>query len=306
MIKKLLYTFFLGLSIQATLFAQQQINFSIPPNPSVNHVNFELIAPEGISYIHPSVNPNILTIHSHLKKDELSPKFISSLTNGIENINFQIQNKASKSQNRGEDKIAISIMDMGKKNQLKIHHQKQDRCNIYLNKEYPYSLNLNYAHGESYIDLSELSTKLLTINAGNAHVKIDYKKDNQVEMELFSVKIGAGDVIINNMSLAKAKFFTADMVYGNLNLKYNKPIKVNSKLNIKVGAGTLRVKIPSSSTPVSIKMNTSTFSTVQIPKGFSQQGEKIFVNAAFLQNSSSQKIISFTIDVSVGKAIFYY
>jgi hypothetical protein len=306
MIKKLLYTFFLVFIIPKVLLAQKQVNFSVPPHSSVKHVNFELIAPEGVSYLYPSINPNILTIHTRLKKDELSPKFSSSCGKGIENINFQIQNKASKTQDMGEDKIVISLMDIGKKKQIKVNTKEQDHCNIYLNKKYPYSLNLNYAHGESYIDLSDLSTKLLTINAGNAHVKIDYKKKNQMQMSLFSVKVGAGSVSINNMNLARANFFSADIVYGNLDLNFSAPTQTNSKYEIKVGAGTLKVKIPQEETPISIKMNISTFSTIKIPHGFTQQGEDMFVNQAFLQNATQKTTMNFIIDVSVGKAVFYY
>lgn len=305
LLKKLFYTFCLGLAIQLSVLAQEQNNFSIPPNVEVNHVDFKLIAPEGISYIYPSINPNILTIHTRLKKGELSPKFMTSLEEGIQKINFQIQNRASRSQNKGEDKMTISILYMGKQKKSE-PNEKKDRCNIYLNKDYSYSLNLNYAHGESYIDLSELATKLVTLNAGNAHLKIDNHKMNRVEIDTFSVKIGAGTVLIDNMDLTRTAFFTSNIVYGNLDLKFNNQVKAKSRFEIKVGAGTLKVKIPEQNTPISIKMNTSAFSTVKIPTGFVEKGKNTFVNEAYQKELNTEKSMIFLLDVSVGEAIFYY
>ena len=176
--------------------------------------------------------------------------------------------------------------------------------NIYLTNYKPYRLNLNYALGKSYVDLSNIAVERLIITSGNAHVKVGYhaKEGNRVEMDTFQVNVDLGDIEINQLNLAKAKVIMAEVGFGTLVLNFSKQPEVAAEIWARVGAGNLEIELPSESIPMIIFMKNTSYRKLHVPKNFKMVRENVYVSQAY--DPDAPNLQTFNIDLSMGNVVF--
>jgi len=176
--------------------------------------------------------------------------------------------------------------------------------NIYLTNYKPYQLNLNYALGKSYVDLSNIAVEKLKITSGNAHVKVGYhaKEGNRIEMDTFQVNVDLGDIEIDQLDLARAKVILAEVGFGTLVLNFKKQPEVSAEIWAKVGAGSLEIELPMTSIPMIIFMKNTSYRKLHLPESFKMIRENVYVSEAYDPEAASLQ--TFYIDLSMGNVIF--
>jgi hypothetical protein len=68
-------------------------------------------------------------------------------------------------------------------------------------------LDLTYAVGDTYIDLSGLPVENLKMRTGNSNVHVNYDNDmgNQLQMDTFLIKVDMGSFKATNLHLSRSK-----------------------------------------------------------------------------------------------------
>jgi hypothetical protein len=175
---------------------------------------------------------------------------------------------------------------------------------VYLADIKPMALDLNYAVGDTYIDLSGLPVERLKMHTGSANVKVNYKanQENRIPMDTFLIKVDMGTLTAKNLHLSRSSRVIADVGFGSVYMDFKDAQNITTSVMATVGAGKLEVILPSSDIPVKININDSPLCRIKVPSGFTKSKENEFTNQAFENNSVNY--LTFNVDVAVGNIIF--
>lgn len=108
----------------------------------------------------------------------------------------------------------------------------------------PIELDISAGAYEGTMDLSGIALKNLSIQDGASKASIEMKSVNPVEMDTFSYKTGASQVMIYGISNANASAVTFDGGAGDFTLDFNGEIQRDMTVNITAGVSSLTVIIP--------------------------------------------------------------
>jgi len=135
----------------------------------------------------------------------------------------------------------------------------------------PMALTINSGAYEGNFDLGGLALTNLTINDGAAQVIIDFSSVNTEKLGILSYKTGASTVTLNNLGNANFKTLIFKGGVGDYKLDFGGTFQRAGTATIRSGMSSLTLVIP-----LGIKSTvkvSSGMSNVQIPTGWSQEGE---------------------------------
>lgn len=274
-------------------FAQSK-HYLVEKNDSFDQLCFTLTATSGTCYIKPTHSAHPINIFGDPKSSNITPQIHTSLERGIQHIEFELQ----ENEPRGISKrISYNVFNNAEK-------VEENEWHVYLTRTKPLFLNLNYGIGNANVDLSGLAVKQLTINTGSADVNVRFLSDvaNKIAMDTFFVKVDMGNLNIRQLNLTRAKEIIADVGFGNLSLDFSDQPLNKSHVTASVGAGSLKITLSGSKTPVLIKINNSPLCKVRLPDNFTEIGSNIYANESY--SGDSADLLSFDLDVALGKISF--
>ena len=163
---------------------------------------------------------------------------------------------------------------------------------VYLNEQKIYNLNLNYGVGKANVNLSSIPVSNVKIETGSADVNVEYDllKPNNCLMDTFLVKVDLGSITTQNVNLSNERHVIANVGFGNAVLDFNQCPKRKCNVNASVGAGNLKVIMPSRNAPAIIYFKTSPLCNISIKDGF----------------EGAENLLTFTLDVALGNITFEY
>ncbi|MBS1486472.1 MAG: hypothetical protein JST43_02690 [Bacteroidetes bacterium] len=274
--------------------AQVKKQFTVEKTDQYNSVDLSLKAKTGNCFIRPSEHDDILNVYSNLDIEEYSHSFSNEIKGKTCVIKLSLERESQRGVGR---KISHHVFGTYERASEKF-------WKVYLTEELPYSLNLDYGLGNSNIDLAGLAISKLKINTGSADVNVSYstKTENKIEMDTFSIKVDMGSVAARQLNLARSKYVLADVGFGNMLLDFSdKPVMAHH-IKGTVGAGNLVIHLPSQETPVIVRISDSWLCSVNLSRNLKKIGDNTFANAAYSKNAKN--ILTFDLDVSMGKIIF--
>ena len=283
-----------GIACVGMAWGQMKRQFTVENSPACKSVNLQLTANSGDCYIKAGHNSEILNIFSNQDQSAYSHQFKKEIVNSSCQVYLNFKNNDSHSIGQ-----TISTRMFGE--------EKADNGTVwkmYLSDTKPYDLKLQYGVGNAHADLSGLAIRKLKINTGSADVNIGYSSlENKVDMDTLSVKVDLGSLVVQNVNLARARFTSADVGFGNMTLDFsaNAPL-VGNRIVGSVGAGNLTIILPSDQTPVLVTINDSWLCSVKIPESLKKIRNNTFANAAYSENVPNALV--FNLDVSMGNIIF--
>ena len=286
------------ISLQCIVFSEllgQVKRFYTLENGDYDKVNIILKATSNSCCIKPTVNPHIVNVFGFENNNEPTIYSNTELPGRIENLIINLNNTS------GQNETSLSGRFFNTKGSTDNH------WDLYLSKEKPMKLHLNYAIGDAFVDLSNLPIERLKINTGSADVIVSYMegRSNLVEMDTFYVKVDLGSLTVNKINYAKAKTVIADVNFGALLMDYSKPLETSSNVFASVGAGNLIIGLPASQEiPVIINIHNSPLCHVKLPKHFKKNSKHVYVSESY--NTNVSNILSFDLDVAVGQIKFVY
>lgn len=282
----------LNLSFLSGLIAQVKKFYSLE-NGDYKRVIIHLKATSNSCSIKPTVNPYLVNLFGF--DDNLTPEiYTTEDVNNTRNLMINLNNE------HGQAGASLSQKFFNVSN-----GNHQDHWDLYLSREKPMQLLLNYAIGDAYVDLSSLPIEKLKITTGSANVQVEYLdgRSNLVEMDTFFVKVDLGSLTINRINYARARSVIADVSFGALLMDYSDLLKCPSDVYASVGAGNLIIGLPSSDQiPIIININNSPLCHVNLPRQFKKMDKHIYVNDMYSYNAPN--LLTFNLDVAVGQIKF--
>ncbi|MDH5396580.1 MAG: hypothetical protein OEX02_00430 [Cyclobacteriaceae bacterium] len=248
----------------------------------------------GDCFLKPNKNEGVLDVYSQREQQHFSHTYNKQIIDRICQMNLILED--NQGQSLGS---AISTSLFGPDNK-----STDNLWQVFISEGKPYDLSLNYGIGTADIDLSGLSIETLKIHTGSADVNIGYFSGqyNKVVMDTFYVKVDLGSVRVTNLNHAKSKYVIADVGFGNLMLDLSDVSVMPSTIKGNVGAGTMHITLPRSSTPVKVTLTDSWLCRIHLPKNFRQLSENVYVNEYFGDNNKN--LLTFNLDISMGTLIF--
>jgi hypothetical protein len=165
-------------------------------------------------------------------------------------------------------------------------------------------LDLSYAVGDTYIDLSDLPIEQLKMRTGSANVTINYTEGlgNQLQMDTFLIKVDMGTFEAKNLHLSNANHIITDVGFGKVKMDFEAASYLHTNVHASVGAGKLEIILPGDNIPVRININDSPLCHIKMPKEFELLADNVYVSPGFNDELVNQ--INFNVDVAVGNIIF--
>ncbi|QSE97557.1 hypothetical protein [Fulvivirga lutea] len=284
----------LGIGIISTTLSVAQVKkqFSIDNNDAVERVDLDFGVNSGTCFIKSSTTGELLTVYGNQDFDSYSHSFNKEITDKTCIIKLNLEDDKSAGLSR-----SISYRMFGNDEK-----SSDNLWKMYLSTDKVYDLNLRYGIGNANIDLSGLSIEKVKINTGSADVSFKASDYNKVEMDTFYVQVDMGSVKVENVNLSKSKNIIADVGFGDLLLDFTDDAVLATNVHGSVGAGNLMIVLPSSNTPVKVKISNSWLCKVSLLKTFKDIGNNTFVNDAY--SETAPNTLNFNLDVSMGKIIF--
>jgi hypothetical protein len=262
-------------------------------NGDFDKVNIILRATSNSCCIKPTVNPNLVNIFGFENNTEPTIYSSSEASERIEQLVINLDNSSSENEMSLSDKF------------FKTNDKTDNHWDLYLSREKPMKLLLNYAIGDASVDLSDLPIERLKINTGSADVRVSYMegRSNQVKMDTFYVKVDLGSLTVNKMNHSRAHTVIADVNFGALLMDYSNTIENPSNVYASVGAGNLVIGLPSTiEMPVIINIHNSPLCHVKLPKNFKKEDNHVYTSESYFDNAPN--LLSFDLDVAVGQIKF--
>lgn len=280
------------LAANSLVHAQNTISLSFSDNPDFDKVKFSLTAIDGQCYIKSGNEPSVMNIE-RLSEDMAKPEFEEIIVERTRQINVKLDDKQSKS-------LGSTISRKMFSNQYVDNYTWK----VHLADIKPMELDLNYAVGDTYIDLSGLPIEKLKMNTGSANLKINYEpnRGNLILMDTFSIKVDMGTFTAKNLHLSKSGNVIADVGFGSVYMDFKEARSIATAVVATVGAGKLEVVLPSDDIPVKININDSPLCRIKIPAGFKKSTNNEFTNQAF--ENYNVNYLTFNVDVAVGNIVF--
>jgi hypothetical protein len=283
----------LGVAMAAMAWGQMKRQFTVENSPACENIHLHLKANTGDCFIKAGHNSEILNVFSNQDESSYSHYYRKEVIDNTCQVFLNFED--ADSQGIGQ---TISTRMFGDNTPVNNKIWK-----MYLSDIKPYFLELDYAVGNANVDLSGLAIRKLKINTGSADVNLGYSSlENQVDMDSLLVKVDLGSLHVKNLNLSRTKYMMADVGFGNMVLDFSNTPLVSNTIEGSVGAGNLTIILPSSQTPVIVRINDSWLCSVKIPDGMKKISANTFVNAAYAKDAKTS--LSFNLDVSMGSIIF--
>lgn len=275
-------------------YGQMKRQFSVENSPACQQVDLHVKANTGDCFIKAGHSSEILNVFSNQDQSSYSHQFRKEIVRTTCRVFLNFENTNAKGIGQ-----TISTRMFGDDQPVDNKIWK-----MYLSDSKPYNLELDYGVGNAYVDLSGLAIKKLKINTGSADVNIGYSSlENKVEMDTLSIKVDLGSLHVQNLNLSRTRYTSADVGFGNMTLDFSaNPPLVTNRIEGSVGAGNLTIILPSSQTPVLVKVNDSWLCSIKIPSGMKKIRANTFANAAYREDAKNALL--FNLDVSMGNIIF--
>ena len=275
-----------------TLNAQIKNSYSVSDNQDFDKVKFSLNATNGQCLIEPSQEVSIIDIHSSTE-GITEPYYHETIVNRTKEVNVKLAD--------GQNNYLSATFS---KRMFSRPSVEDYTWKVYLSKLKPMDIDLKYAVGDTYVDLSDLPIERLKIRTGSANVKINYKNGfgNQLEMDTFMIKVDMGTFEAKNLHLSRSENIITDVGFGKVQMDFGGAEVINTEVRATVGAGKLEIILPHKSIPIKINVNDSPMCRIKMPKKFRQSTENVFVTPDYNENQTNY--INFNIDVVVGSIIF--
>ena len=285
------FLFLLAILIGRSINAQQLTSFTVSDNTTFDRVQFSLNASQGTCFIKPGHPSSLMDIKSSSENLHL-PKINEQLIGRTKQVNLVLESTNTSS-------FGSSLTKMFGSSEEDDYTWK-----VYLSDLKPLNIDLNYAIGDSYIDLSNLPIERLRMRSGSANIKVNYSVGmaNKLQMDTFLIKVDMGTFEAKNLHLSNSSHIITDVGFGKVHMDFEGADQFKADVKALVGAGKLEVLLPGRNVPVKININDSPLCQIKIPKEFKMASSNVFVSPGYDENIKNR--INFNVDVAVGNIVF--
>ena len=275
----------------ASVEAQLYNSFTVADNQNIDRIQFSLNASQGKCFIEPGQDNNLIDIQSNTKESK-APRFNEYINGRTKQVSLELTETDN------------STLGSSLSNMFSSSEEDEYNWKVLLSDLKPMDLDLNYAIGDSYIDLSNLPVEGLKMRSGSANVKINYNNGmgNKSEMDTFLIKVDMGTFEAKNLHLSNSSHIITDVGFGKVRMDFEGADQLRTDVKASVGAGKLEVLLPGAHIPVKININDSPLCHFKIPKEFTRKSNNVFTSPGYKEDIENQ--LNFNVDVAVGNIVF--
>ncbi len=181
---------------------------------------------------------------------------------------------------------------IGEKEVSKTQHQVQYHHDPSLSSD----LMMEFHEGAANLDLSGMTLRGVIIKSAFSDVAVRYQAPNQVDMSKIEIHAAKGDIILDQIELARAKLVTVKNEMGNTNLNLGQKTDETSAIFLQNGVGTCTLEIDPNR-PVKITVMRGLFSSLEVDPGFKKLEDDVYVNNAYDKQARQATIITCSTDL---------
>ena len=175
------------------------------------------------------------------------------------------------------------------------HDDLQNAWELELARGIPMDLTVDVGTGQALLDMSGLSLSDLTVTTGNSEVALSFGTDNPQPLGALRVTSGAGKLLASGLGNANFDQLWVLGGAGAVDLDFSGSFRRSAVVDIKAGTGKVTVRVPGG---LGVRVTLAGTSVGGIDTlGFEEQGEDVYVNAAY---GSAPVTLSIKITTGIG------
>lgn len=159
------------------------------------------------------------------------------------------------------------------------HTELQNAWDIELARAIPLDLTVDIATGEALLDMTGLSLSGLTVTTGNSDVALSFGGQNPQPLGTLRLTSGAGKLVASGLGDANFDQLSVLGGAGTVDLDFSGAFQRSAVADIKAGAGKITVRVPGG-LGVRVTLGGKPIAGIDT-LGFEDQGENVYVNAAY-------------------------
>ncbi|MFQ5583940.1 MAG: hypothetical protein ACE5GL_05850, partial [Calditrichia bacterium] len=154
-----------------------------------------------------------------------------------------------------EGRLSIEFDDFGKldkdedrsvKNLSSLDNFYENECRLNLSDKMPLSLNLDLGLVKGELSLGGLQLQEIKMSSGVSKAFVSFNEPNPILLKRFEIEAGVGDLELTELGNANIKYFKFEGGIGNYVLDFSGDLRQDSRVDIDVSLGKLKMLIPSS------------------------------------------------------------
>ncbi len=149
---------------------------------------------------------------------------------------------------------------------------RRSRLKLLLPSEIPISFDFSIGAGYNDLDMSGLKVSDLSLTAGACATKLRFSVPNPIPMKKLRISAGASKLTVEGLGNANFEEMEFNGGASDVILDFSGREIRSSKVNISIGAGSVRILLPKHA-GVKIKYNDNFFSSLKLPDDFTQDGD---------------------------------
>lgn len=183
-------------------------------------------------------------------------------------------------QETSENAIQVTVgQGLGSQIPLGEHTELQNVWDIELARGIPMDLSVDIGTGEALLDLTGLSLSDLTVTTGNSDVALSFGARNPQPLGTLRVTSGAGKLMASGLGHANFDQLSVLGGAGAIDLDFSGAFQRSAVADIKAGAGKVTVRVPGG---LGVRVTLAGTPIAGIDTlGFDEQGDNVYVNAAY-------------------------
>ena len=179
------------------------------------------------------------------------------------------------------DTLKVTIgQGLGSQIPLGKHDEYVNTWDIQLARNVPLDLDVDMGSGTANLDLTGLSIDRLSVTSGSSDLSVVFGLPNPQPLGSLNLTAGTGPVVATG--LGNANFDTLSVLggIGKVDLDFSGSLHRSALADIKAGAGPVTIRVPAH---VGVRVTVTGVVPVSRVEavGFSEEGEDVYVNAAY-------------------------
>lgn len=150
------------------------------------------------------------------------------------------------------------------------HNMDEGRAEIELTPSVPTNLRLVFGAGEANLQLGGLALSDVHISTGAAEARVSFDTPNRVAARRVRLESGAAELTVTGLGNARAELIEFEGGVGETTLDFSGAWARNARANVKVGIGSLTLRLPRG---VGVRLHKESFLTSFETNGFTRRGD---------------------------------
>lgn len=161
----------------------------------------------------------------------------------------------------------------GTKHSLRWRKEDTQEMELFLARDVPMNLDLEFGAVRANIDLGGLQMTELELQTGASESRVDISVPNPIRMSHASLEVGAADFHVHNLGNLNAETITVDAGVGNMVLDFRGDWAGDADVSVEMGLGALELRFPEG---LGVKLVKDTFLTSLDSEGLVKRGDAFY------------------------------